>query len=319
MPQPDVAVVIPTARRETRLAFALEALADQTLPRERFEVIVVRAEDPGAKTEPPPGLAVRFLDASADSGPAEKRNMGWRAATAPLVAFTDDDCRPAPLWLEEIVRAQRSGAFLQGRTEPDPEERSLLHGLAATQSIPVRSGWYETCNIAYPRDLLERLDGFDEVFDGGSRDYAVGGEDTDLGLRALAAGAELEFVESALVRHAVHPRHLRRALRDTRRWRSVPAVLARHPEQRMALHHGLFGRRSHSALLVAALALPLRRRPALALLAALPYFRHHVRGYPSTPRGLARAGLDLPARVLVDAVEVGVTARDAVRHRVPVL
>ena len=38
---PDVSVVIPTHDRETRLAFALEALAEQTLARERFEVIVV--------------------------------------------------------------------------------------------------------------------------------------------------------------------------------------------------------------------------------------------------------------------------------------
>ena len=322
MPHPDVAVVIPTARRETRLAFALEALACQTIPGERFEVIVVRAADSGAQTEAPAGLAVKFLEAPAGSGPAEKRNLGWREAKAPLIAFTDDDCRPYPDWLERLLAAATDRdrpRLLQGRTEPDPEERPLLHGLAVTQNIPEASGWYETCNIAYSRDLLDRLGGFDEAFDGGADDLVIGGEDTDLGLRALAAGAEFEFVHDAVVRHAVHPRHLGRALRDTRRWRSVPAVLARHPEQRQRLHHGFFGRRAHVALLAVGLVVPLRRHPALALVATLPYLRHHVRSYPASPRGLVRAALDLPARALVDATEVAVTAREAVRHRVPVL
>jgi len=318
-----VAVVIPTARRETRLAFALDALARQTLPRDRFEVIVVRAEDPGPTVAGPPSLRVRFLAAAASSGPAAKRNIGWRAASAPLVAFTDDDCRPAPGWLERLVEVagpDPSEVVLQGRTEPDPDELTRLHGLAVTQAIPAPSGWYETCNIAYPRALLERLGGFDERFAGEDRgDYPVGGEDTDLGLRAIAAGAEERFVADAVVRHAVHSRHLVKALRDTRRWRSVPHVLARHPGQRRALHAGLFGRRAHWALLVSALAVPLRHRPLLAAATLGPYLRHHLQGYPRTGRGWARGLVDLPARALVDGTEVAVTAVAAARHRVPVL
>jgi len=316
-------VVIPTARRETRLAFALDALARQTLPRDRFEVVVVRADDPGPKATAPDGLPVRFLSAAPDSGPAAKRNVGWRATAAPLVAFTDDDCRPASDWLEQLLAAagrQEREYLLQGRTEPDPDELSRLHGLAVTQTISTASGWYETCNIAYPRELLERLGGFDERFGGADAgDYPVGGEDTDLGLRAVAAGAEQHFVETAVVRHAVHSRHLGRALRDTRRWRSVPAVLGRHPQQREALHAGMFGRRAHWALLLAAFAVPLRRRPLLAALAAAPYVHHHLCGYARSPRGVARGLADLPARVLLDGAEMAVTATAATRHRTPVL
>ena len=188
---PDVAVVIPTARRETRLAFALEALARQTLPRDRFEVVVVRGDEPGPTVIAPAGLPVRFMSVARDAGPAAKRNLGWRATSAPLIAFTDDDCRPAPDWLERLLEAaaREHGDFvLQGRTDADPDEQQRLHGLAVTQRIPALSGWYETCNIAYPRALLERLEGFDEEFagpDGGS--YPIGGEDTDLGLRERIA------------------------------------------------------------------------------------------------------------------------------------
>src|SRR5688500_9849465 len=305
---PDVAVVIPTARRETRLAFALDALARQTVPHDSFEVVVVRGDEPGPTVTAPAGLPVRFMSVARDAGPAAKRNVGWRATSAPLIAFTDDDCRPAPDWLERLVEsaAREDGDFiLQGRTEPDPDERQRLHGLAVTQRIPDRSGWYETCNIAYPRALLERLGGFDEDFvgaDGGS--YPIGGEDTDLGLRAVAAGADERFLAAAVVRHAVHSRHLGKALRDTRRWRSVPLVVARHPVQRRMLQAGLFGRRAHWAVLVAGLAIPLRRHPLLASAAVGPYLAHHMRGYPLTPRALARAVADLPGRALVDGAEV---------------
>lgn len=318
-----VAVVIPTARRETRLAFALEALSRQTLPADRFEVVVVRGDEPGPTVTAPAGLPARFMSVARDAGPAAKRNLGWRATTAPLIAFTDDDCRPTPEWLERLVEAAtgETGDFiLQGRTEADPDERQRLHGLAVTQRIPDRSGWYETCNIAYPRALLERLDGFDEQFagaDGGS--YPIGGEDTDLGLRAVAAGAHERFVAAAVVHHAVHSRHLGKALRDTRRWRSVPRVVARHPVQRQVLHAGVFGRRAHWAVLVAGMAVPLRRHPLLASAALGPYLAHHLRGYPLTARAVARAAADLPGRALVDGAEVAMTAAAAVRHRVAVL
>ena len=130
--EPDIAVVIPTRRRETRLAFALEALAEQSLDASRFEVIVVRDGDAAAPfAEPPDGLRVRFCTRPGVAGPTAKRNVGWRSTTAPLVAFTDDDCRPHPAWLESLLAAaDGADAFLQGRTEPDPDESHLLHGFA---------------------------------------------------------------------------------------------------------------------------------------------------------------------------------------------
>ena len=65
---PQVTVVVLTRRRETRLAFLLDALAEQTLPAESFEVIVVRdADDAEQRAELPPGLPARVVVA----GPRE--------------------------------------------------------------------------------------------------------------------------------------------------------------------------------------------------------------------------------------------------------
>jgi len=307
-------VVIPTARREARLAFALEALAHQTLAPERFEVVVVREEEPGPKAKAPDGLRARFLAVAPHHGASANRNIGWRAAEAPLVAFTDDDCRPAPEWLERLLGAaeKHPGAILQGPTQSDPDELERLHGLATTQAISVPSPWYQTCNIAYPRALLERMGGFDQRFDGG--------EDADLGLRAVEAGAERVAVDGALVWHAVHSQHLWQAVRDHGRWHSIPLVIAEHPAQRRELEFGLFWRAGHPRVLLAAAGLLLRRRhPVLALAAAVPYLRWHASGVRWSPRGVLRGALDLPPRVLVDLTGVAATARAAIRHRTPVL
>ena len=314
MPAPEIAVVIPTRGREARLAFALESLAGQLEP-DRFEVLVVRdadAREPFAI--PPPELRVRYVTLPAVAGPTPKRNLGWRSTEAPLVAFTDDDCRPAPGWLAALLAsAVGPDVFLQGRTAPDPDERQLLHGLARSVDVPGPGGWFETCNMAYPRPLLESLGGFDEAF-------GFGGEDTDLAWRAIESGAEPRFIDEALVWHAVLSRTVARAFADATRWRDLPAVVARHPGLREWLHRGHFWNREHMAIAIALAGLPLaRRRPALAALAAVPYLSARVNWREPHPRRIARAVATLPLFAALDAIEVAARLPAAIRHRVAVV
>lgn len=313
----DISVVIPTRDRETRLAFALEALAEQTLERDRYEVIVVRAPS-GAKgllTEAPEGLDVQFVRCEV-AGPAAQRNAGWRAARGRLIAFTDDDCRPEPDWLERLLAAEAgSEVILQGRTVSDPEERHLLHGFARSMEVEKFDPWAPTCNIAYPRALLERVGGFDESF------TDAWGEDTDLALRAIAAGAEQRFVEDAVVRHAVFARRLGQALGDAVRRSDIHVVVARHPQQRRALDMGLFTKRRHAWVVLGAAALPIaRRHPLLALAAWVPWLRTYNPG-PGWTVGRVMWWLVvfLPRRLLLDSTEVGAMAASSVKHKTPVL
>jgi glycosyltransferase involved in cell wall biosynthesis len=312
---PEISVVIPTRNRETRLAFALDALSEQSLGRDRFEVVVVRSTDAvdGPLTTAPDGLRVSFRT-SRSAGTAVQRNVGWRSARAPLVAFTDDDCRPAPEWLEQLVAAARGpDAILVGRTEPDPDERPLRQGLARTIDNPTPSGWYETSNIAYRRELLESLGGFDESID-------FIGEDADLAMRARRAGADTTFVPDAVVWHAVHWRNVVTALGDVVRRRSLPGIVARHPELRRALWHGLFTDPDHARLLLAAAGIVFCRRvPPLAALACLPYVRSQLAPGPWSAWRVLRFTTRLLSRAVVDSVETLVLATSSVRHRTLVL
>lgn len=310
MNEPRISVA-SASRRSARLAFLLEALAEQTLPPDQYEVVIARDASAGPEPPVPPGLNVTFLRAEGPTPPSVRRNMAWRAARAPVVAFTDDDCRPAPDWLEQILAAAGERVVLQGRTAPDPDEAHLLHGLARSQDITETSEWFETCNMAYPRALLEEVGGFDEA-------YGFGAEDTDLALRARQAGAEIRFEPRALVWHGVNTPTLRGAMRGAWEWEGMPLFVKRHPDQRSLMFGRIFWKRSHAYWALGALATVVAAVTGiwLLLLAWLLYAAHHL-GYRHlrNPSRFARSLVYLPQIGAVEAVEIAACVRESVRAR----
>jgi GT2 family glycosyltransferase len=311
---PEVAVVVPSHDRPLRLRWLLNALEEQTLPRDRWELIVAH-DSSGPETaallagHP---VAPRAIAFEPGPGPAEKRNAGWRAASAPLVAFTDDDCRPPPEWLERLVEAarRRPGAIVQGRTTPDPDERALLHAApwSRTQEIDPPTVWAQTCNIAYPREVLERLGGFDE------RLPVASGEDTDLAQRAAGDGVPLVAASEAETHHAVDATWMAPALRSAWRWGHLAYLVKRHPGLRDAMPARVFWKRSHALLLAGAAVGLATRRPAGAL-ALLPWAIEARPRYGYGARGLLRAASELPGRAALDATEIAALAQGSARYR----
>jgi cellulose synthase/poly-beta-1,6-N-acetylglucosamine synthase-like glycosyltransferase len=309
--EPEVSVVVATRDRPEHLRRLVDSLAEQSVDPSRFEVIVV---DDASAGEPlqgaaPDGLRLRLIRHPSSLGPAAARNTGWRAAEGRLIAFTDDDCMAAPGWLEAMLAAAgpNGQAIVQGRTEPT--DRSQVGPLSKTMEVSGPNGLFETCNVAYPRALLERVGGFDEQF------RRACGEDVDLASRAIAAGGRPAFAPDALVRHAVHQPGLRGTLRSTTQWTDAVRALKLNPEMRAMLHQRMFWKPTHPRLLLAAagaIVAARRRRPSIALLAAAPYLAHYAREYRGAPLTAARW---LPAHLAVDACEVGTMVAGSVRHR----
>ena len=313
MSVPDISVVVPAHGRPMRLRWLLNALEEQSLARERFEVLVAAEQENLLALVGEHPLGARAVVAPG-SGPAARRNLGWRAARAPVVAFTDDDCRPPADWLEGLLAAAAAhpGAVVQGATRADPDEAGLLAAAphARTQVVEPPSAYGQTCNIAYPRDLLERAGGFDESFP------LAAGEDTDLLVRAVDLGAQLVPAPEAITYHCVDAGSLRGALRTAWRWRDLPLIVARHPQLRRHLVGRAFWKPTHPRLILAVAAPALApRHPRWAAVLALPWLLAGARRYGTSPRGVARAVLELPRHTLVDAAEVAAMARGSVRHR----
>jgi glycosyltransferase involved in cell wall biosynthesis len=310
---PEISVVVPSHERPVRLRWLLNALEEQTLPRDRFEVIV--AHDSGRETaelldtHPVEPHAIELPPC----GAAPKRNAGWRAARAPVVAFTDDDCRPPAEWLERALAAagRHPGAVVQGTTMPDPDEVALEAAAphTHTQRIVPPSHAAQTCNIVYPREVLQRLDGFVEGLESG--------DDTDLAARAQRElGAPYVGAREVLTWHAVVPVSLWRSLRGASRWRDVPAAVKRNPELREHMPMWFFWKRTHVWLGPAAAGLALARKHPAAAALALPWLIHALpQEYGTGPRGRVRALAELPGRAAVDVAELAALARGSVRHR----
>lgn len=309
MSVPAISVVVPAHGRPLRLRWLLNALEEQTLDRGRFEVIVATTRDEDAAVAAGHPVAARVVRPAAAPA-AVQRNAGWRAAAAPLVAFTDDDCRPAPDWLERLLAAADGEAVVQGATGPDPDERELAERAPRAQTLRIvpPTAWGETCNIAYPRALLAALGGFDEGL-------ASACDDTDLLQRALRAGARVRAAPDAVVHHAVEVPSLPAALRRAQRWRTLPRVVARHPGLRAGMPLGVFWKPRHARLALAAAGLVAARRRPWALLAAAPYALAAAPAYGRSPRGLARAASELPGRAALDAAEMAALARGSVAER----
>lgn len=315
-----VSVVVATRDRPGRLRRLLDSLREQTV--EDFEVIVVddgsvrgtpelvRREAEGEYERP---LAFRGVRRAVAGGPSAARNEGWPLARAPLVAFVDDDCVATPGWLEALLGAAAAGpgAVVQGRVLPDPREAGRLGPFSRSLWVEELGPHYQAANILYPRELLERLGGFD------AEAFPYVGEDTDLAWRAKAAGARFEWAPDALVHHAVRQLGPVGALRMATRWTPSIRLFARHRALRgRHLTYGLFWKGSHYLLVRALVALALRRRSRwLALWLGAPYARHLLRRGAEEGGGPAAA----PFYALHDLVELAAVARGAVRYRTPVL
>src|SRR5690349_9015958 len=109
---PKVSVVVATLNRPQLLDRCLSALFNQSVPLPEYEVVVVD-DGPHAATKAVadewgrhcPSFSVRYLTSSETHGPAAARNVGWRMAQGPLIAFTDDDCIPDSEWLWAGLKA----------------------------------------------------------------------------------------------------------------------------------------------------------------------------------------------------------------------
>ncbi|AGG90759.1 MULTISPECIES: glycosyltransferase family 2 protein [Rhodanobacter] len=225
-----ISVAVITYNWPAALARVLRALAAQSeLP---HEVIVTDDGSQPATRELLERIAadypVRLVHLwQPDDGArmSRARNRAIAAAQGDYVILLDGDMVAEPHFVADHRAFARRGCFVQGsRVLTDAAlTRRLLEGVALpgffgrgierrrhTLRLPWLARWYarpgtkqrgiKSCNMAFWRDDLLRLNGFNEAMTGWGR------EDTELALRAFHAGLlrrELRF--SALATHLYHP------------------------------------------------------------------------------------------------------------------
>jgi glycosyltransferase involved in cell wall biosynthesis len=316
-------VVVPTRDRADRLERLLRALSTQSIT-EPFEVVVV---DDGSIDDTPDRLKALAADlpyhldtltTPTPTGPAGARNRGWRATTATNIAFIDDDCVPDPGWLATLLHTlDHDHDVVEGRTKPPPDQLHRIGPFSSyidSDSAPLHA--FLSCNIAYRRQVLEQLNGFDDA-----RFPFPNGEDTDLGLRARQAGFSTTTNPKALVWHDVGPSEFATHMARVPRLDGMVALIAAHPEARRLLNAGWFLRSIDKAVLATwagAVAFLLRPRsrgarllPVLGVLLYLWQFdRNHYRS-----RSAGEWATSVPLGFVADSWALAILARSSLRHR----
>ncbi|MBX3144440.1 MAG: glycosyltransferase [Trueperaceae bacterium] len=246
---PRVSVVLPTYKRPDLLPRAAGSVQAQTL--QQWQLIVVDDNDPTSperqqtrevmeqlRSDP----RITYIEHDRNRGGSAARNTGIRAATAPFVAFLDDDDSWYPGKLAaQVELLERSGddvalvycAFkhvAQDGSYRVMRPRAEAH---TVEALLTRNGVGTTSAVVCRRSALLEVGGFDETL--ASR------QDIDLYLR-LALRYQLTFVDEVLLdfhRHAgaAIGKDMRRALEANQHFDAKHAELYRqYPD---AAHHRL--------------------------------------------------------------------------------
>jgi glycosyltransferase involved in cell wall biosynthesis len=224
----ELSIVIPTRNRRALLARLLRNLSDvESL---RFEIIVI---DEASSDDTAAMLVDEFSDMDirvhrheVPAGVPTARNVGVSLATAPLVAWIDDDDLSAPSRFTQqmaVMRAEKRAWSIAGRVDIDdyyniigfrrcPPVDDLMVRLRRSNVLPsVGQG------IVMERSLFNDVGGFDPAL------TVV--EDWDFGIRVLEC-AQPVMVDEPLVGYRLAASSLSR---DTQMMeRSIGALAAKH-------------------------------------------------------------------------------------------
>lgn len=222
----DLTVVVPTYNRKVLLKNCLLSLLGQTYPGPNYEVIVV---DDGS-TDGTLNLLSQYQAAyprlkvfpQRHQGVIRARNFGIQKAKGKIIAFTDDDCLPEKDWLKQLVltfRKNPQAKGIEGKTLTDMKKVTPF----TSQIINTTGGGYQSCNIAYRKEILKKINGFDQGF------FYPHGEDVDLALRVLQHGPII-FAPKVVVFHPPRPSGLIAELARVKRITAELRLFAKHPD-----------------------------------------------------------------------------------------
>ncbi len=222
VPWPSLSVAICTRNRVTTLRRCLESLRPLQ-GRHGFELLVIDNAPPdGATAELVERLSgVRYVLESRP-GLNFARNRAWSEASGDLIAYLDDDVIVDSGWLAGLQEAwaeNPDAAAFTGLVMPlrlDTPAQVLFEKrngfrrgfdkkrfgreLPGNPLYPCGAGIFGAgCNMAFRREVLQEIGGFDHALDTGAP--LPGGGDLDIFYRIIRAGHVLVYEPSYLVFH----------------------------------------------------------------------------------------------------------------------
>lgn len=197
---PSISVVVCTYNGMQTLAECCQGLKKLDYP--DYEVIIVNDGSTDGTDGLADGSGFRVIHTD-NRGLSAARNTGWQAARGEIVAYLDDDAVPDSDWLHYLALAFHDSEYagIGGPNIQPPEGCDTAHCVANAPGGPIHVLLTDTeaehipgCNMAFRRESLARVGGFDERF-------WIAGDDVDLCWRLQQAGETLGFSPAAMVWH----------------------------------------------------------------------------------------------------------------------
>ncbi len=198
---PRVSVVVCAYNAERTIDRCLASLAALNYP--DYEVIVVNDGSRDRTLEIAQQHGFCRIVSQPNKGLSVARNVGAAAATGEIVAYTDSDCVADPDWLAYLVAKMEAGglAVCGGPNFPPPEDSLVPAAVAVAPGGPTHvllsdeiAEHIAGCNMAFRREALLHLGGFDPIFH-------AAGDDVDICWRFQDAGYVIGFSPAAVVWH----------------------------------------------------------------------------------------------------------------------
>jgi O-antigen biosynthesis protein len=198
---PRVSVVVCSYNAERTMEACLRSLEHLNYP--DYEVIVVN----DGSTDATLSIAERYpycrIISQPNKGLSVARNVGAKAATGEIVAYTDSDCVADPDWLAYLVAKMEQAQLVAcgGPNFPPPEDSLVPAAVAVSPGGPTHvlisdevAEHIAGCNMAFRKEVLLDLGGFDPL-------YRAAGDDVDICWRFQDAGHTIGFSPAAVVWH----------------------------------------------------------------------------------------------------------------------
>jgi glycosyltransferase involved in cell wall biosynthesis len=196
----DVTVVLCSRNRPELLERAL-ARINQVTPADT-RVLVVDSASSTPRTRDVALAAGVDVVRSDVPGLSIARNLGLATADRPYVVYTDDDCEPVEGWIEHVVApfddeavGAVTGLLLDQSRIGLPHSEDQVRFTSIRRGLDAGHG----ALMAFRREMLVRLGGFDDLLGAGRR--FAGSEDLDMFCRVLATGSAIVHEPRSVVHH----------------------------------------------------------------------------------------------------------------------
>ena len=208
-----LSVIVCTRNRETAMTSCLTSIAESFAHAGLTDAEIIVVDN--ASSDNTSHVVKQWADANkvpvqflyeAKKGLSAARNCALRAATGDIIAFTDDDCRPAATYVSYLLAhyAEDTEPILRGgRVELGNKLDLPLTIKTDNERVDYKHpthpcGFIHGANMTMSRGVFEKLGFFDERLGAGT---SFPGEDCDYTICAVAAGIRVQYVPDMTVYH----------------------------------------------------------------------------------------------------------------------